>query len=558
LLLLLGVGFLGGLITGISPCIVPVLPIVVAGGSTSDNRRRPFSIIAGLIVSFSVFTLVGGELLSLLHLPKDLLHNIAIGMLFLLALGLLVPAVGDLLERPFNRLGLKTQTKSGSGFVLGASMGLVFVPCAGPVLAAITTVAATHRVGISAVLVTLAYAIGAAIPLLALTIVAQHSTTRFKGLRDHTPIVRRVAGGLLALTALAITFNWTSSLTALPGYSSALENHIECSGNVVKQLNNLRGIHGKNLGCTAASGSSLADIEKAPNFTQITQWLNTPGDKPLSLASLKGKVVLVDFWTYSCINCQRSLPHVEAWYRAYAKDGLVVVGVHTPEFPFEYVVSNVKAAAARLGVEYPIAIDDHYGTWDAYDNEDWPAEYLIDQTGEVRYDSFGEGDYATMEHNIRELLSVNPSVRLPKPTEVPNKTPNQETTLESYIGYERFDPGFYDGVPALTPDMATIYTLASDIPVNDLSFGGTWTQQAWSATAGPDAKLDLNFMANDVYLVLGGTGTVNVSLNGAHLKTIDVSGIPTLYTLGSFNSFTTGLLQLSVSPGVRAYDFTFG
>ena len=181
MLLLLGVGFLGGLITGISPCIVPVLPIVVAGGSTSDNRRRPFSIIAGLIVSFSVFTLVGGELLSLLHLPKDLLHNIAIGMLFLLALGLLVPAVGDLLERPFNRLGLKTQTKSGSGFVLGASMGLVFVPCAGPVLAAITTVAATHRVGISAVLVTLAYAIGAAIPLLALTIVAQHSTTRFTG-----------------------------------------------------------------------------------------------------------------------------------------------------------------------------------------------------------------------------------------------------------------------------------------------------------------------------------------------------------------------------------------
>jgi len=172
----------------------------------------------------------------------------------------------------------------------------------------------------------------------------------------------------------------------------------------------------------SASASTLVNCGSAPDFTGITTWLNTPGGKPLSLSALRGKVVLVDFWTYSCINCQRTLPHVEAWYKDYAKDGFVVVGVHTPEFAFEHVVSNVRAQAAALGVRYPVAIDDNYATWNAYDNEYWPADYLIDAHGDVRHVHFGEGDYGTTEQLIRQLLrDAHPGVTLLPPTDVPSK-----------------------------------------------------------------------------------------------------------------------------------------
>ncbi len=182
--------------------------------------------------------------------------------------------------------------------------------------------------------------------------------------------------------------------------------------------------------------SSLPDLGTAPDFTGIVSWFNTPGNKPLTLAQLKGKVVLVDFWTYSCINCQRALPHVEGWYNDYKNDGLVVVGVSTPEFAFEHVVSNVQSAAGHLGVDYPVAVDNNYGTWDAYNNEYWPAEYLIDATGQVRAYDFGEGGYSTMESNIRSLLTANGVAQLPARTDVPNKTPtNSQISPESYVGY---------------------------------------------------------------------------------------------------------------------------
>jgi cytochrome c biogenesis protein CcdA/thiol-disulfide isomerase/thioredoxin len=557
MLTLLLVGFIGGLITGLSPCILPVLPVIVAGGATSTDRRRPYFIIAGLVATFSVVTLVSGSILSFLHLPQDLLRNVGIAMLLILALGLLVPAVGEWLEKPFARLGGSRQATSGSGFVLGASLGLLFVPCAGPVLAAISVVAATHRVGLTSIFLTLAYAIGTAIPLLIFAIVAQRTATGWKTLRSHTPMVRRVAGVILALTALAIAFNVTRPLqTAVPGYASAIENHIEGSPGAKKQLQQLSGEHtNKFAGGQSTTAGTLKELGDAPDFTGITAWLNTPGDKPLTLKQLKGKVVLVDFWTYSCINCQRSLPHVEAWYKDYAKDGLVVVGVHTPEFPFEHVVSNVKAASQQLGVDYPVAVDDNYGTWDAYNNEYWPAEYLIDQEGHVRYTAFGEGDYSTTESNIRALLTAGGAKDLPRGTDVANLTPTEESTPETYVGYDR--QANFVGT-ATVNDKATNYALSNDIQEDESSLGGTWDVHKEEATAGANAKLAIYYMASDVYLVLGGQGTVTVSVGGKVTKTVTVSGIPNLYTLLSGPQSTSGLMTLSFSPGVQAFDFTFG
>ena len=404
------------------------------------------------MASFSVFTLVGGSLLSLLHLPQDFLRDLGIGLLFALALGLMVPPLGGLIERPFARLGARgTAGGSGNGFVLGASLALVFVPCAGPVLATISAVAADHRIGVTSVLLTLAYALGVAVPLLVLALVARRTTTGWKALRTHMPAVRRVAGVVVGLTALAIVLNLTTSLTAVPGYASALEDHIESTPSVAGQLRTLQGEHGHNAATrqTAAAGA-LPDLGRAPAFAGITRWLNTPGGQAAHPGRRCGAR-----WCWSTSGPTRastanaSCPTSRRGTGSTTRYGLVVVGVHTPEFPFEYVVSNVKAAVGRLGVRYPVAIDDGYRTWDAYDNEYWPAEYLIDQNGNIRHTAFGEGGYGTTEQDIRLLLAAGGAHRLPPATDVPNRTPTQELTTETYLGSVRFDGQRYIGSPVV-------------------------------------------------------------------------------------------------------------
>jgi cytochrome c biogenesis protein CcdA/thiol-disulfide isomerase/thioredoxin len=560
---LLVIAFLGGLITGLSPCIVPVLPVIVAGGAAGASRARPYLIIAGLVVSFSLAVLVGSTVLSFLGLPQNFLMWLGIGLLLVLAVGLMIPKAGEWIEKPFNRLGSSRYADSGGGFVLGLSLGLVFVPCAGPVLAAISAAAGNHRVDASTFFVTIFYAAGATLPLLIFALLAQRAATGWKKMRQHLPVIRRVAGAVLAVTTLAIAFGVLDPLQrAVPGYTSALENRIESNTAIANQLHALSGEKANTLASKQAAAaktgtSSLPRLAKAPNFEGIVTWLNTPGNKPLSLAQLKGKVVLVDFWTYSCINCQRSLPHVEAWYKAYKNDGLVVVGVHTPEFAFEHVISNVRSQAGMLGVDYPIAVDNNYATWDAYSNEYWPAEYLIDPSGEIRAYDFGEGGYGTMESNIRQLLAADGATHLPPRTDVADKTPTTQTTQETYLGYSESNPQYFAGT-ATVNNKATTYHAPSSLPLNDVAFDGTWTEHAQQATAGSNASLGLHFTANDVYLVMGGTGTVDVSYNGRHLTTVNVKGIPKLYTLFSGSALQTGQLNLSFSPGVQAYDFTFG
>src|ERR1700722_16443755 len=602
---LLVVAFVGGLITGLSPCIVPVIPVVIAGGSAGTSKWRPYVIIAGLVVSFSLSVLFASSLLGFLHLPQDLLFWLGVALLGLLSVGLLIPKIGEVIERPFARLGASRYANEGGGFVLGLSLGLVFVPCAGPVLTAISVAAAHHHAGVSSLLVTLFYALGVTIPLLVLAVVAQRATTSWSSLRSHLPTVRKVAGVILGVATLAIAFNWLGALQRdVPGYTSALEDHIESTGSACTQLQHLSGEHqnqfaaanahleGKKATCAAtdegnsqsghlvagattttttapsptptspqkapvfmASKTNLPNLGRAPNFTGITAWFNTPGNKPLTLSQLHGKVVLIDFWTYSCINCQRAPPPVEGWYNDYKKDGLVVVGVSAPEFAFEHVVSNVVNAAGSLGIDYPVAVDDNLATWDAYNNEYWPAEYLIDPTGIVRAYDFGEGGYSSMENNIRMLLSANGVTDLPARTDVPDKTPTNNITPESYVGDERLNN---EVGTAVVPGKAIVYHAPSTIPSNSLAFGGTWTVHNEGATAGSNATLDLQFTADDVYLVIGGHGSVGVSYNGRHLTTVPISGIPKLYTLFSGSVLQTGELTLNVSPGVEAYDFTFG
>jgi cytochrome c biogenesis protein CcdA/thiol-disulfide isomerase/thioredoxin len=581
------VGFVAGVIAGISPCILPVLPVVLVAGAagpgavppaervpeTEDSaapasergtfgrsehifrRRRAVAVVAGLVVSFSIVTLAGSALLTALDLPQDLLHNLGIVALGLLGAGLLVPSLGQLLERPFTRLQGHQPTGRTSGFVLGLALGTVFVPCAGPVLAAISVIGATHHVSTWGVLLTVAFAAGAALPLLVVALAGSQLVERTRSLRRSSVGIRRIGGIVLIAMALAIGFNWTDGLQRyLPGYTTALQQHVEGTDYARSQLAALTGNGTGTLGdCNGET--VLKRCGAAPAFRGITQWLNTPGDRPLSLADLRGKVVLVDFWTYSCINCQRSLPHVEAWYRRYRADGFEVVGVHTPEFSFEHVVANVDAAVHQFGIRYPVAIDNNYKTWNAYSNEYWPAEYLIDAAGQVRHVHFGEGGYGNTESLIRALLRVaDPDLQLPPRTDVPDRTPTEPTNPETYLGYERLQ--YLDGATPIE-NVPTVYHFPTSLSPAGLGLSGTWTIGPQAATAGSQARLELDFQAKDVYLVLGGRGTLTVSGNGVS-RTISVGGVPRLYALVSSASLQKGVLTLDASPGIQAYDFTFG
>jgi cytochrome c biogenesis protein CcdA/thiol-disulfide isomerase/thioredoxin len=559
------IALIAGLIAGISPCVLPVLPVVFVAGATTkspSSLRRAFSIVLGLIISFSILILAGSEIVSLLHLPQTFLHWTGIVLLGVVGIGLCFPQLGYLLERPFTRFVARTPKLSSGGFVIGLALGLVFVPCAGPVLSTIIVLGAKEQVSFMTLLVTLAFSIGASVPLLIIALAGSTLVERARSLRRHGPLLRQIGGLVLIVMAISIGLNLFNSLqTDVPGYTNALQSHVEGSASIRKQLEALNGHSQGSDGaldqCTAGD-PNLQKCGKAPNFTDVTAWLNTPGGKPLSIKGLQGKVVLVDFWTYSCINCERTLPHVEAWYNRYKNYGLVVVGVHTPEFGFEHVVSNVRAESKELGVDYPVAVDDNYGTWDAYNNEYWPADYLIDANGVVRHDEFGEGDYSLTENLIRTLLvAAHPGLKLPPRTDVANLTPTQVTNPESYVGYERIQ--YLQNTSAPVQNQAVTYQFPKSLATDFFALSGVWNDHAQEATAGSNAKLELSYEDHDIYLVMGGSGTVTVSTgDGTAPKTIEVTGVPRLYTLFHAKSTSAGTLQMKVSPGVQVYDFTFG
>ena len=543
MLLLLGIGFVAGFVTALSPCVLPVLPIVLAGGATG---RRPLAIIAGIVVSFTAFTLFAAWLLDVAGLPADLLRNLAIALLFLVALTLLSPRVGELVARPLVRLTRRPAGDLGGGFFLGASLGLVFVPCAGPVLAAVTVIAANRDVGLDGVLLTLSYALGAAVPMLAIALLGRRASQSLK-LRAET--VRRAAGVLVGVAALAIAFGVDRDFqTAVPGYTEALQERFEDSAAAQRELEELTGAREPEPVDAAADGSALRDFGPAPEFRNVASWLNS---EPLTLAGLRGKVVLIDFWTYSCINCLRTLPYLKEWDRRYRDRGLTIVGVHSPEFAFERVESNVRENAGSLGVRYPIALDNDFGTWSAWHNRYWPAKYLIDRAGHIRYYHFGEGEYAQTEAAIRTLLGDGlPPASNAKEAE----SDGLLITPETYLGFQRL--ARYGG-EAVVPGVERRYELPRKLYASEFAFGGTWRVEDERAVAGRDARLRLAYRARDVFLVLSGTGEVEVLVDGKPERRVKVRG-DRLYTLVERERGGNHVLELRFEPGLAAYAFTFG
>jgi len=362
----------------------------------------------------------------------------------------------------------------------------------------------------------------------------------------------------MAAAAVVIYQGWAENLqTKVPGYAQWVQDAIEGSPAARNRLDRLSGntkptlVPGRERLASQLGKVPLKDYGAAPDVHDISAWINS---RPLSLSDLRGKVVLVDFWTYSCINCLRTLPYLKAWDARYRSKGLVILGVHTPEFAFERDLGNVRAAVKRLGVGYPVALDNGYGTWKAYSNNYWPADYLVDQAGRVRDVHFGEGDYAKTERNIRLLLEAGKAGRLPQAGRDTDRTPLEIRTPESYLGYLRI--GNYTGSPLRT-DRSAAYRFPASLTQDSYAYAGAWKVEGERIVAEDDARLRLNFTARTVHLVLTGQGFVTVMLNGETQRTVRIDG-DRLYTLVTQQRSADGLLELGFTRELAAYAFTFG
>ncbi|MEB4208545.1 cytochrome c biogenesis protein DipZ [Mycobacterium sp. 94-17] len=569
------IGLLGGLITGISPCILPVLPVILlsgmdtTGGRGASSAARPYLVIAGLVCSFSLATLLGSALLSALHLPQDAIRWAALVVLTLIGLGLIFPPVQHLIERPFAYLPQRQIGLGANGFVLGLTLGALYVPCAGPVLAAIVVAGGTSSIGPGVLVLTAAFALGNALPLLAFAVAGQRVADRVSAFRRRQRAIQIAGGVAMIVLAVALVFNLPATLQrAVPDYTTAMQNKLGANniqhslGPAAGQPNRGSGLRlsppgaaaDGTLSACAGVSAGLQQCGPAPALTGLTGWLNTPDGKPLDPESVRGKVILIDFWAYSCINCQRAIPHVVEWYNRYRDSGFLVIGVHTPEYAFERVPANVAAGAADLHITYPVALDNDYATWNNFDNLYWPAEYLIDAKGEVRHTKFGEGDYDDTEGLIRKLLlDAHPGIHLPAPTNTADLTPQTRLTPETYLGAGKsgnYGGGgdYKSGTLSLPPNLAA----------DKFALRGRWTVDDQGATAdGDDCAVRLNYTAKDVYAVVGGNGTITVSRDGK-TTTTPIGGAPTLHRIVADDSAHRDQLDMRVSKGLQVFSFTFG
>jgi thiol-disulfide isomerase/thioredoxin len=387
------------------------------------------------------------------------------------------------------------------------------------VLAAVSVLAANGDVGLQTVLLTFSYALGAAVPKLAIALGGRKVASRLR-----VRWLRPALGGLVAASAVAIAFGVDRELaTHVPGYTQAVQDRVERNAAAERELARLTSRR------APAAEEALADYGESPELAGIVGWVNS---EPLTLAALRGKVVVIDFWTYSCINCLRTLPYLKAWDEAYRDDGLVILGVHSPEFAFERVPANVRREVRSLGLRYPIALDNGFETWNAFGNRYWPAKYFLDRRGHVRFAHFGEGEYERSERVIRRLLGEPPGGSL------------------AVAGAAEPSYG------AITPE-TYLGSLRRDRDADNLAFVGRWRVEPERVVAVRDAQLRLRFRARDVHLVMTGRGPVEVRVDGRRVHTVRVDG-DRLYTLLSGDKEREGLLELRFAPGVAGYAFTFG
>ena len=599
-MLLIVLAYLGGVLTILSPCILPVLPFVFS------RARQPFTrsglpLLAGMALTFaavaSLAAVGGGWVVA----ANQYGRWVALVLVALFSLTLLWPGLAERLARPLVALGGRLSETSngddtprpGASLLLGVATGLLWAPCAGPILGLILTGAALQGASIGTTLLLFAYAAGAATSMAAALLLGGRVFAALKRSLGVGEWVRRGLGaamlagvaaiatgldtGVLARLSTASTGALEQALVDRLGAPRSDGGAMAMRGDPAMMMQGGPAMMAAGAAMRGNDAGALPDEGELPPLDGATQWLNSP---PLTTAGLRGKVVLVDFWTYSCINCLRTLPYVKAWAEKYRDQGLVVVGVHAPEFAFERDLGNVKKAVSDLGITYPVAVDNQYAIWRAFRNQYWPAHYVIDAQGRLRHHHFGEGDEAGTERVLQQLLREG-SAQVPGGlTEVAAQGVQQAADMaavrspETYLGYERAEN--FVSTPVARHDEAAAYAAPARLALNDWGLAGRWNVGPESATlSAPSGRIVYRFQARDLHLVLGPGPDgrpvrFKVRVDGGDpgdARGVDVapdgSGTVTsqrLYQLvrqpGDVRERTFSIEFLD--PGVSAYAFTFG
>lgn len=543
----IGLAFFEGLGLIVSPCILPILPIILSG-SLEGSKKRPFGIIIGFVCLFALFTYFSRQLVHATGIDLTLIRRVSYSLLMLFGLIMVSTRFTERFARYSQRLANVGSTYSSindvqggffSGILFGGLVAIIWTPCAGPILAAVIVQAALQSSNAISFILLLFFGLGVAIPMLLIALFGRRVIDRVSFLKAHTIFLRKLLGFIIIASVIYLVYNENSTKQSL---TTAAVTPIRSENRVI---------------------NGLDYPYPAPTFEMLDQWINSP---PLQIYQLRGKVVLIDFWTYSCINCVRTIPYLNEWYRKYHDKGLVIIGVHTPEFEFEKDFNNVKQAVARYGIHYPVGLDNHYATWQNYNNLYWPAHYLIDKSGHIVYQHFGEGEYAITENNIRYLLGLN------KMTETSASENNSffiDQTLETYLGSARADR-FMSPEPIKNSEPA-VYTFPESLPKHDWALQGEWIiDRDKIISYGQNAMIKIHFYASDVYAVMGNATNkpikVNVLFNDKplnqqdsdahnHIVTVDKHA---LYHVLHFKEPTEGYLQLTADSGLEMYTFTFG
>jgi cytochrome c biogenesis protein CcdA/thiol-disulfide isomerase/thioredoxin len=578
-MLLCLLAFVGGILTIVSPCILPVLPFVF---SRADQpfRRSGLPLLAGMALTFALVAAVATFAGAWIVRANQIGRILAMVIFGVLGLALLFPSFAEYLSRPFVRLGGRVRGQGdakasiGKSLLLGVSTGLLWAPCAGPILGLILTGAAIEGASAHTALLLVAFAVGAGCSLAVALLAGNRVFALMKRSLGAEEWIRRGLGAAVLVGVVAIASGWDTGI--LRRVSLASTSGIE--QDLLDRFRPVAYARGADSSAQQAAQIQLGNEGSLPSLDGAVAWLNSP---PLTRESLKGKVVVVDFWTYSCINCLRAIPYVEAWSEKYKNDGLVVIGVHTPEFAFEKDQANVSKAVQDLKITYPVAIDSNYAIWKAFNNQYWPAHYFIDAQGTIRYHHFGEGEYDKSEEVIQQLLKEkNANLKVSGLVQVNGSGAqaapdmNDIQSPETYIGYARQEN--YVSPEKIKQDMPGIYTAPGRLDVNDWALSGKWDVGSERAMllAAP-GKIVFRFHARDLHLVLGpGKNSkpvrFRILLDGAapegdHGVDVDGQGNGTingyrLYQLirqsGKVEDRTFQIEFLD--PGVQAFAFTFG
>jgi cytochrome c biogenesis protein CcdA/thiol-disulfide isomerase/thioredoxin len=556
---ILGLSFIEGMGLILSPCILPILPLILVTG-IQGGALRPYGIITGFIATFVAFTLFARKLFSGTNIDPMLLQDITIYLILAFGFILYSDYLSEKFAAMFQRLANLGQTLSDkaegklpkgywSGVLIGSGIALIWTPCAGPIMAVVLVQTIQQKADYEAALTLTAFSVGVALPMLIITIFSKSIIARVRVLSHHTQTVRKVLAAIIIITMLFTKFNIWQKLFVLQGPPMATGQFLPAT-----ELKN-----------------ALSKPYPAPKIDGILQWINS---EPLDLTTLQkqGKVVLIDFWTYSCINCVRTLPYIKNWHEKYHDKGLVIIGVHSPEFEFEKNLENIQQAVKDDGIKYPVAVDSDLATWNNFKNSYWPGHYLINKQGQVVYTHFGEGEYDVTENNIRYLLGLGTMDEFKKPAPEAPSPISKEQSPETYLGLRR-QTGFASP-EKMSLDQVGHFTYPAEIPVNGWALNGDWKaadDKVIAQQAG--ASLRYHFTAKKVYLVMASTDRnhpqkVKVLLDG---KPVGVSAgkdvkdnqvvikESTLYELVSLPKLGSGVVEIQAeSAGLQVFVFTFG